>query len=116
MVSHRSKTLRRHTSLLHPSFRRAPREGTAGLRNPASCDPVRERGDQVFGERNRATADSDYFPNDEFFPDISGLFIDDMGDNLDVAAAAAAPYIYLSFLYDILLEFLCLAFAVDWIC
>src|SRR6187399_2715224 len=67
MVSHRSKILRRHSSLLHPSFRRAPEEGTAGLRNPASCDLVRERGDQVFGESSRSTADNDHFPNDDFF-------------------------------------------------
>ena len=118
MVSHRSKALRRHSSLLHPSFRRAPREGTAGLRNPASCDPVRERGDQVFGESNRSTADDDHFPNDDFFPDLGNLFLDDdMSDAVDnTAAAAAAPYVSLSHLYEILLQFICLVFAVDWIC
>ena len=114
MVSHRSKLLRRHTSLLHPSFRHAPREGTAGLRNPASCDPVRERGDQVFGESNRSTADGDHFP------DIGSLFIDDdMGDNgnnTNTAAAAAAPYVPLSALYEIFLQFICLVFTLDRIC
>src|ERR1041385_8440392 len=72
----RSRSLRRRSSLLHPFFRRAPQEGTAGLQNSASRDPVRERGDQVFGERTRATADSD----DDFFPDVDSLSINDMGD------------------------------------
>ena len=120
MVSQRSKPLRRHSSLLHHSFRRAPREGTAGLRNPASCEPVRERGDQVFGESNRSTADGDYFPNDNFFPDIGSLFIDndDMSDtgNNTAATTAAATYASLSHLYEILLQFICLVFTVDWIC
>ena len=118
MVSHRSKPLRRQSSLLHPSFRRTPQEGTAGLRNPASCDPVRERGDQVFGESNRSTAGDDYFPNDDFFPDIGNLFIDDnMTDtgNNTAATTAAATYASLSHLYEILLQFICLVFAVDWI-
>ena len=121
MVSHhrRSRTLRhRFPSLLHPVFRRAPVEGTVGLRNPASCDPVRERGDQVFGERNRATADGDYFPNDDFVPNLGHLFLDDMGDNRDTAAAtaAAAPYVFLIFLFEILLEFLFIVVALDSIC
>jgi hypothetical protein len=33
-------------------LRRAPRAGTVGLQNPVSCDPIRERGDKVFGERS----------------------------------------------------------------
>ena len=47
-------------------------------------------------------AGDDYFPNDDFFPDIGSLFIDDdMGDNGNntntaAAAAAAAPYVALS--------------------
>ena len=81
---------RRFPSLLHPVFRRAPVEGTVGLRNPASCDPIRERDDQIFGERTRATTGFKFFPNDDFFPDIANLFID-MGDvNGPTAAAAAA--------------------------
>ncbi|XP_071683135.1 uncharacterized protein [Lolium perenne] len=78
-----SRALRRRSRLLHPVYRRAPLDGTAGLRNPVSCDPVRERGDKVFGERSTATAGfnidteaDDYFPNDDFFPDISNLFSD----------------------------------------
>ena len=110
---------RRFPSLLHPVFRRAPVEGTVGLRNPASCDPVRERGDQVFGERTRATTGFEFFPNDDFFPDIANLFID-MGDvNGSAAAAAAAtttPYVFILLLIDMLLEFLLLVVALDWIC
>ena len=117
MVARRpsSRTLRRRLpSLLHPVFRRAPVEGTVGLRNPASCDPVRERGDQVFGERTRATTGIEFFPNDDFFPDIGSLFIDDMGDNSNAnASAAAAPYDYLIFLFMILLQFLLVVVALD---
>ena len=99
----------------HPVFRRAPRDGTVGLWNPASCEPVRVRGDQVFGERPRATTGNttafsdDDFPNPDFYPDIRDLFNDlNMGDN-DTAAAAtaaapAAPYVLLSFLYEIILD------------
>ena len=113
MVSHhRSRSLRRQASLLHPSFRRAPREGTAGLRNPASRDPVRERGDQVFGERTRATAGSDDFAND-----LGNLILDDMGDNVNAGGAApAAPYVILSFLFEIVVEFMFLVCALDVIC
>ena len=91
---HRSRPFRRQESLLYPSFRRALGEGTAGLRNPASHDPVRERGDQVFGECTRATAGSDGFANDDFFPDLGNLILDDMGDNVNAGGAAiAAPYV-----------------------
>ena len=115
MVSHhRSRSLRRQTSLLHPFFRRAPGEGTAGLRNTASRDPVRERGDQVFGERTRATAGNDDFANDDFFPDLGNLILDDMGDNVNVGGAApAAPYVILSFLFEIVVEFMFLVCALD---
>ena len=116
MVSHhRSRSLRRQASLLHPFFRHASGEGTAGLRNPASRDPVRERGDQVFGERTRATAGSDDFANDEFFPDLGNLILDDMGDNVN-AGGAAASYVILSFLFEIVVEFMFLVCALDMIC
>ena len=103
MVSHhRSRSLHRQASLLHPSFRRAPGEGTAGLLNPTSRDPVRERGDQVFGERTRTTVGSDDFANDDFFPDLGNLILNDMGDNVNAGGAApAAPYVILSFLFEI---------------
>ena len=97
MVSHhRSRSLRRQASILHPFFRRAPGEGTAGLQNPASRDPVRERGDQVFGECTRATAGS---------------------DNVNAGGAApAAPYVILSFLFEIVVEFMLLVCSLDVIC
>ncbi|KAE8773836.1 GDSL esterase/lipase [Hordeum vulgare] len=61
------------------SFRRAPREGTTGLRNP--------------GERNHATAGSDNFLDDVFFPDLGNLFINDMVENMNAAGSApAAPF------------------------
>ena len=110
---------RRFPSLLHPVFRRAPVEGIVGLRNPASCDPVRERGDQVFGERTRATTGFEFFPNDDFFPDIANLFIDmgDVNGSAAVAAAVAtAPYVFFVFLIDMPLEFLLVVVALDWIC
>ena len=97
----RSKILRRHPSLPHPVFRRVPRDGTVGLRNPASCDPVRERGNQVFGERTRATTGfftdaDDCFPNDDFFPDINNLF-GDMATDVDTGntSSSAVPYVFL---------------------
>ena len=76
-----SRALRRRSRLLHPVLRCAPRDGTVDLRNPASRDPVRERGDKVFGERCRATTDlfvntdtDDFFPNDDYFPDVNDIF------------------------------------------
>ena len=118
-----SRALRRRHRLLRPVSRRAPRDGTVGLRNPASCEPVRLRGDQVFGERFRATTDNttsstdDDFPNPDFYPDIDDLLSNlNMGDNDVTAAAAAAPaapYVILSLLFQILLEFLILVFAAD---
>ena len=123
MVARRpsSRTLRRRfPSLLHPVFQRAPVEGTVGLRNPASCDPVWERDDQVFGERTHATTGFELFPNDDFFPDTGSLFIDDMGDNANAnasasasAAAAATLYDLLIFLFELLLQFLLVVYVVD---
>ncbi|KAK1617667.1 hypothetical protein QYE76_023184 [Lolium multiflorum] len=101
-----SRALRRRSRLLHPVYRRAPLDGTAGLRNPVSCDPVRERGDKVFGERSSATAGfdidteaDDYFPNDDFFPDISNLFSDMAlnGDNVNAGSSSAPHYSPVSF-------------------
>ena len=85
--SHCSSALHR-LPLSHLASWRAPESETAGLRNPASCDPVRERGDQVFGERPYGIAGvlfivaangditDDEFPNDDFFPDVNDLFSD----------------------------------------
>ena len=113
MVPPRSRSLRRRPSLLHPFFRRAPLGGTAGLRNPASRDPVRERGDQVFGERTRTTAGSDYFPDDDFFPDVGNLSINDMGDNGASGSTPTAPYVICSSLFEIMLHVLFLVCVVD---
>ena len=102
MVSHRSKALRRHPSLLQPVFVRASWEGIVDLRNPASSDLVRERDDHVFGEHTRATTGSDYFPNDDDFPDIGNLFINDLADGAN-GSAPAAQYAIQSSLFTIML-------------
>ncbi|KAK1561446.1 hypothetical protein QYE76_008287 [Lolium multiflorum] len=60
-----------------------------GLRNPASREPVRVRGNQVFGERSGATtgittssSDDEFLHTDNFFPDLSDFFDNlNMGDN-----------------------------------
>ncbi|KAK1558124.1 hypothetical protein QYE76_016361 [Lolium multiflorum] len=70
-----------------------PTAGTVGLRNPASREPVRVRGNQVFGERSGATtgsttssSDDEFLHTDNFFPDLSDFFDNlNMGDN-DAAA------------------------------
>ena len=122
-----SRALRRRYRLPHPVFRRAPRDGNVGLRNPASCEPVRVRGDQVFGERFRATTGNttsstdDDFPNPDFYPDIDDLLGNlNMGDNDAAAAAAAAapaaPYVILSLLYEIMLELFAIRTSLDMIC
>src|ERR1041385_4255311 len=111
----RSRSLLRRSSLLHPFFRRAPQEGTAGLRNSASRYPVRERGDQIFGERTRATADSedDYFSDDDFFPDVGSLSINDMGDTNSSGSTPAAPYVICCSLLEIMLHVVFLVIALD---
>jgi hypothetical protein len=84
------------------------------------------RGDQVFGERFCATTEGitptdDSFPYEDFFPDISALYIDDMADDAGANANAnlnananppAAPYAICSYLF----QFLVLAFGVDVFC
>jgi hypothetical protein len=90
------------------------------------------RGDQVFGERFCATTDGitstdESFPDEDFFPDISALYIDDMfddaGANANTNANAnlnanppVAPYAICSYLFQFLLQFVVLAFRVDVIC
>jgi hypothetical protein len=51
------------------------------------------RGDQVFGKCFCATTDGitstdDSFPDEDFFPDISSLYIDDMADDAGANANA----------------------------
>ncbi len=59
------------------------------------------------GERTLATAGSHDFTDDDFFPDLGNLFLKDMGDNLNANdAAAVAPYVFLSFLFEIVVEFM----------
>jgi hypothetical protein len=120
--------------LLHPLFRRAPDDGTVGLQNPASREPIRVRGNQVFGERLCATTDgitltNDSFPDEDFFPDISGLYIDDMVDDTGANAnlnantnlnanvnPPAALYAICTHLFQFVLQFLILAFGIVVIC
>jgi hypothetical protein len=89
------------------------------------------RGNHVFGERFCATTDGitstdNSFPDEDFFPDISALYIDDMADNAGANANAnananlnvnanppAAPYAICSYLFQFLLQFLILAFGID---
>ena len=60
-----------------------------------------------FGERTLAIAGSEDFTNDDFFPDLGNLFLNDMGDNLNAnGAAPVAPYVFLSFLFEIVVEFM----------
>ena len=120
--SHCSRALHR-LPLSHLASWRAPESETAGLRNPASCDPVRERGDQVFGERPYATAGvlfivaangditDDEFPNDDFFPDVKDLFSDmTIGTS---APSATAPYAILSSLLGLAFGLLLIAIDMD---
>ena len=56
------------------------------------------------GERTLTTAGSE-----EFFPTLGNLFLNDMGDNLNAnGAAPVAPYVFLSFLFEIMVEFMSL--------
>jgi hypothetical protein len=91
------------------------------------------RGDQVFGERFCATtggitSTDDSFPDEDFFPDISALYIDDMADdagananinantNANLNANAnppAAPYAICSYLFQFRLQFLVVALGID---
>ena len=59
-----------------------------------------------FGECTLATVGSDDFTDDDLFPDLGNLFLNDMGDNLNAnGAAPVAPYVFLSFLFEIVIEF-----------
>ena len=59
-----------------------------------------------FEERTLVTAGSDDFTDDDFFPNLGNLFLNDMGDNLNAnGAAPVAAYVFLSFLFEIVIEF-----------
>ena len=115
-----SRALRRRSRLLHPVPRRAPRDGTVGLRNPASCEPVRERGDNVFGERYRATTDfffntdaDDYFPDDDFFPDVDDLFGNMSSSGNVNGSSSTTPYVIFYTLFEIILPPILVAICVE---
>ena len=64
-----------------------------------------------FGERTLATTGSHDFTEDDFLPDLGSLFLNDMGDNLNATGAApVAPYVFLSFLFEIVVEFMFLLY------
>ncbi|KAK1613652.1 hypothetical protein QYE76_019169 [Lolium multiflorum] len=97
-------SLRRRLRLPHPVRRRAPTAGTVGLRNPASREPVRVRGNQVLGSAPATTgittssSDDEFLHTDNFFPDLSDFFDNlNMGDN---DAAKCDLFIYLTSLHD----------------
>jgi hypothetical protein len=87
-------------------------------------------GDQVLGSAFARLLTNNSFPNEDFFSDISSLYIDDIADanananvNLNANANAnlnvnppAAPYAICSYLFQFLLQFLVLAFEIDMIC
>ena len=56
-----------------------------------------------FGERTLTTTGSHDFTDGDFFPYLDN----DMGDNLNAnGAAPVAPYVFLSFLFEIVVEFM----------
>ena len=98
---------------------RAPQNGTVGLRNPASCDPVRERDDKVFGERYRATTGffcntdaDDFFPNNDYFPDVNNIFGDMNTDGAN-GSSSNTPYVLICVLLDIVLKTIVIAICVE---
>nr|XP_040258661.1 formin-like protein 16 [Aegilops tauschii subsp. strangulata] len=51
---------------------------------------------------SRGPTGSDDFANDDFFPDLGNLIVDDMGENVNAGGASPAePYVILSFLFEI---------------
>ena len=65
------------------------------------------------------SAPRDYFPDDEFFPDLHDLLDDMTGEDTDPkssASAAAVPYVFLSFLLKVLPQFLVLVLVLHMIC
>ena len=60
-----------------------------------------------FGEHTLAIAGIHDFTDDDFLPDLGNLFLNDMGDNLNAnSAAPVASYVFLSFLFEIVVEFM----------
>jgi hypothetical protein len=80
------------------------------------------RGNQVFRERFSATTDGltstkDSFPNDDFFPGMSSLYLNDMANDADAnlnVNPTIAPYKIFSYLFHILLQlFVLVVFGID---
>ena len=70
-----------------------------------------------FGECTHTTAGSDDFTDGDFFPNLGNLFLNDMGNNLNAnGVAPVAPYVFLSFLFEIVVEFMFLVCVLDSIC
>lgn len=70
-----------------------------------------------FGEHTLVTIGSDGFTDNDFFPDLGNLFLNDMGDNLNAnVAAPITPYVFLTFLFRIVVEFMFLVCLLDSIC
>ena len=58
----------------------------------------------------------DYFPDDDFFPNVDNLLDDMAGEDTDPkssASATAVLYVFFLFLLEALLQFLVLVFALD---
>jgi hypothetical protein len=104
--------------LPHPVSLRAPVVRTVGLRNPASCDPLRESGDEVFRECFYVITEfimdvEEFFPNNgDLFLDNSSLY-DNMGENTCNANGSSSTFMYviLILLVEIMMLFLFLLFS-----
>ena len=86
---------------------------------PYSHSPLRSIRQALlkFGERTLATAGSDDFIDDNFFPDLGNLLLNDIGDNLNAnGAAPVAPYVFLSFRFEIVVEFMFPVCVLDLVC
>ena len=60
-----------------------------------------------FGECTLGTAGNHDFTDDDFLHDLGNLFLNNMGDNLNAnGTAPVAPYVFLSFLFEIVVEFM----------
>lgn len=116
-LPHSSKALR-HRRISHSAWRRAPQSGATGLRNPASGDLIRERGDKVLGEHSPVNARSysimvvnDYFPNDYDFLDTNNIF-GDMASDAN-ASSTTAQHVFLPLVTAIVSALLVVAIDLD---
>ena len=63
-------------------------------------------GSAIGATTDSITDSDDSFPNDDFFPDIGNLFLDDMGDNVNTNANADVNTNAGTLMYDVFLLFL----------